>query len=225
MVHIAKELLQEIKLIQVINRTYRKMEWEIIPKKIPDIKIDEWGSEIIDIYDRNSDVVNFELELKNIDKENEHILRCNLYYDMVDYETNNIFEEKNILRFNVNNQEFCWIFNRIDDKCLCEYIKKHYPNVEIDDELDFNDYIAQEEQEEIHKLSYFYTMKKVANEMIKAIDKLYNTEDKTIKVYAGTNLLIKRDEKDEKSVTDDDIKAAVTEELQWINNIKITPWS
>lgn len=60
--------------------------------------------------------------------------------------------------------------------------------------------------------------------MIKAIDKLYKVEGKTIKIYIGENLLIKCDKKDEKNVTDDDIKAVVTEELEWINNIKIAPW-
>jgi hypothetical protein len=226
MIHIAKELLQEVKIMEVINRTYRKMEWEIIPKQLPEVRIDEWGSELNDAYDRSSDIINFDLELRNIDKENEHILRCNLCdIDYVDYEYNYISGEKDVLRVNMSDENFCQLFNHIDYKCLYKYMKQHYPDIEIDDELDFDDYIPQEAQEEIHKLSYFCTAKKIAEEMVKAVDKLYKTEGKIIKIYTGEDLLIKRDEKEEKNVTDDDIKIVVTEELKWIDNIKITPWS
>lgn len=225
MIHIAKELLQEVKLMQIINQTYRNMEWEIIPKQLPDVKIDEWGSEMNDVYDRSVDVINFDLDLKNIDKDNEHILRCSPYdINQSDYEYNYISGEKNVLRFILKNENLGRIFNHIDDNYLCKYMKQHYPDVEIDDELDFDDYIPQDIQDEIYKLSYFYTTKNIAEEMIKAIDELYKVEGKTIKIYIGENLLIKCDKKDEKNVTDDDIKAVVTEELEWINNIKITPW-
>ena len=59
--------------------------------------------------------------------------------------------------------------------------------------------------------------------MVDAVEALYKTESKIIKIYAGEKLLIKRDEKNEKSVSDDDIKAIVMEELEFVSNIKIIP--
>ena len=226
MIHIAKELLQEIKLMEIIRKTYREMEWEITPKKIPDMRIDEWGSEIIDKYDRSKDIMNFELELKNIDREDKHILRCNIDNGLIEYKCNSFDRVKNILRFNLNNS-FYWIFNGIYYEALSKYLKKNYQEIEFDEDFldfdDFDDYISLEEQDKIHKLSYFYAVKEIAYKMVDAVEVLYKTEGKIIKIYAGDKLLIKRDEKNEKSVTDDDIKAIVMEELEFVSNIKIIP--
>ena len=185
------------------------MEWEITPKKIPDIRIDEWGSEIIDKYDRSKDIMNFELKLKNIDREDKHILRCNIDNDLIEYKCNSFDRVENILRFNLNNS-FYWIFNGIYYEALSKYLKKNYQEIEFDEDF-------------LDKLSYFYAVKEIAYKMVDAVEVLYKTEGKIIKIYAGDKLLIKRDEKNEKSVTDDDIKAIVMEELEFVSNIKIIP--
>jgi len=210
MIHISEKFLQEIELMLIINRSYREMEWQISFKDLPDIKCDDWGDEVPDVYDRSENVINFELELKNYDKENMHIARYEpISIDNVYYDNNGFIKPPYLLRFRLNGTIFNSLYNTIENKQFKHYFEQFHPELEIDDETDYEEYVSQEQSNEIHFKSYLDTVKKIAEQMVESIKLLYKTEDKIIKIYTDAELLIKSDEKSERNVTNREIEMAI----------------
>ena len=184
--------------------------WQISFKDLLDIKCDDWGDEVPDVYDRSENVINFELELKNYDKENMHIARYEpISIDNVYYDNNGFIKPPYLLRFRLNGTIFNSLYNTIENKQFKHYFEQFHPELEIDDETDYEEYVSQEQSNEIYFKSYFDTIKKIAELMVESIKLLYKTEDKIIKIYTDEELLIKSDEKSERNVTNREIEMAI----------------
>lgn len=195
MVHISEKFFQEVELMCLINRSYKNMEWQISLKELPSIRYDDWGDEVQDTYDRNKNIINFELEMKNYDKENMHIARYEITSENgIYYDDNGFLKAPYILRFELNDNIFSSLYNTIEYKQFNNYLERFYPELKIDDETYYEEYLSEDQCNELYFISYFHTFKKIAERMVDSIKLLYKTEDKIIKVYADTELLIKSDE-------------------------------
>lgn len=170
MTGITKEFIQETKLIQIINNSYRKMKWTLAPKVIEE-KYDEQGNEIHGL-DNCPNLKAFNLILINNDIKNEWQIDA--------------------LSKPLTKEEFQRICNDIFEDKIYNAIKEKYPNAEIDDETVSEDYIAIEEQKTIYIEAQYQAIKEIAERIVKRIKNGFQLrENDEIAVYVGSTLVIK----------------------------------